>query len=67
MKIGTKVQVFEGGEFDDHGEVIAIRGRDAVVRWRGSGGVGATACADLVDLVVEEWSWEPDLAPENPA
>ena len=21
----------------------------------------------LVDLMVKEWSWEPDLAPENPA
>ena len=61
MKIGTKVQVFDSGEFDGHGEAIKVRGREAVVRWHGSGTEAATPCANLV---IEEW----DLgdAPENP-
>ena len=59
MKTGTKAQVFDSGEFDDHGKTIEVRGREAVVRWHVSG--TATPCADLV---IEEWNLGD--APENP-
>ena len=65
LDVGTKVQIFEGGEWDDHGEVVEIRGRDAMIRWHASGLVATTPCADLMDLAVAEWSWDPRYLPEN--
>ena len=67
LDIGTKVQIFEGGEWDDHGEVVEIRGHDAVVRWHASRMTAVSSCAELADLVVAEWSWDPQHLPENPA
>ena len=61
MKVGTKVQIFEGGE----GEVVEIRGREALARWHASGAV--SSCAELTDLVVAEWIRDPRCLPENPA
>ena len=58
IRVGTKVEILESEDDDDYGEVIEIRGEDAVVRWHASNVTGVSSRSDLVDLVVDDWSRE---------